>query len=65
MFEQITLGILQGIAEWLPVSSEGLILLAKTKVFHSSGNIETAVRQALFLHSPYFMVRGLMSPFHH
>lgn len=55
MFEQIILGIIQGVAEWLPVSSEGLVILAKTNLFHSSGNIEEAIRQALFLHLGTFL----------
>jgi len=55
MFEQITLGIIQGIAEWLPVSSEGLIILAKTNLFHSHENIVGSVSQALFLHFGTFL----------
>ena len=55
MFEQVILGIIQGVAEWLPVSSEGLIILAKTNLFHASGNIEEIIRQALFLHFGTFL----------
>jgi len=55
MLEQILLGIIQGIAEWLPVSSEGLIVLAKTNLFHSNDNIETIIHQALFLHLGTFL----------
>lgn len=55
MFEQVILGIIQGITEWLPVSSEGLIILAKTNFFDSAGNIEEAIRQALFLHFGTFL----------
>jgi undecaprenyl-diphosphatase len=55
MFEQIILGIIQGITEWLPVSSEGFIILAKTNLFHSAGTIEEAIRQALFLHFGTFL----------
>ena len=33
MIEEIILGIIQGVAEWLPVSSEGLIVLVKTNFF--------------------------------
>jgi len=55
MFEQIILGIIQGITEWLPVSSEGLVILAKTNLFHGFGNIEEAIRQALFLHLGTFL----------
>lgn len=49
MSEIITLGIIQGIAEWLPVSSEGLIALAQLNFFGASG-IGTIVQLALFLH---------------
>lgn len=55
MIEQITLGIVQGIAEWLPVSSEGLLLLIKTNAFHTTAQIEESIRQALFLHFGTFL----------
>jgi len=55
MFEQIILGIIQGVAEWLPVSSEGLVILAKANLFDSAGNIEEAIHQALFLHFGTFL----------
>ncbi len=50
MLEQIVLGLIQGIAEWLPVSSEGMILLAETHLFHRTGDIASLVHAALFLH---------------
>ena len=50
MIEQLTLGIVQGIAEWLPVSSEGLIVLIKTNLFNQPPNYEELIRHALFLH---------------
>ena len=55
MFEQLILGIIQGVAEWLPISSEGLIVLAKTNFFGGVENIETVVRQALLLHLGTFL----------
>jgi len=55
MLEQIILGIIQGTAEWLPVSSEGLIILAKINLFNSTGSIEKAIHQALFLHFGTFL----------
>jgi len=30
MIEQIILGTIQGITEWLPISSEGVLVLIKT-----------------------------------
>jgi undecaprenyl-diphosphatase len=50
MLEQITLGIIQGITEWFPVSSEGMIFLAKTGLFHHELHYELFVKEALFLH---------------
>jgi len=50
MLEYIVLGIIQGIAEWLPVSSEGLIVLAKTHFFPSAGGFNETIEIALFLH---------------
>jgi len=49
--EQIILGIFQGIVEWLPFSSEGILLFIKTVIFNESEiNLETFVREALYLH---------------
>ncbi len=55
MFEYILLGTIQGIAEWLPVSSEGLIVLAKTNILHSSDSLAATISQALFLHFGTFL----------
>ncbi|MFH1602227.1 MAG: undecaprenyl-diphosphate phosphatase [Candidatus Shapirobacteria bacterium] len=49
MIEQLVLGTIQGVAEWLPVSSEGLIYLAQAHFF-SPLSLTQAVKQALFLH---------------
>lgn len=49
MLEGIIFGIVQGVAEWLPVSSEGVIVLIKTNFF-GGGGIESIVKFALFLH---------------
>lgn len=54
MFEQFVLGAVQGIAEWLPVSSEGMIALVKS-AFFGGGSIEELVKQALFLHLGTFL----------
>lgn len=51
IIEQIILGIIQGIAEWLPISSEGMILLAKTAIFKNPASLESMISEALFLHA--------------
>ncbi len=50
MVEAIVLGVIQGITEWIPVSSEGMFVLAKVKFFHSSLNMQDLILQSLFLH---------------
>lgn len=54
MIEGIVLGIIQGVAEWIPVSSEGMIALAEINLFHKTG-IEEIIRLALFLHLGTFL----------
>ena len=48
-FQQIILGIIQGITEWIPISSEGFLLLVSSNFF-GGVEIELFLRQALFLH---------------
>lgn len=48
-FQQIILGIIQGIVEWIPISSEGFLLFI-TSNFFGEININLFLRQALFLH---------------
>lgn len=55
MFENIILGIIQGIAEWLPVSSEGSIVLAKTYFFEDGLAFGDIIKLALFLHLGTFL----------
>ncbi len=51
VLEQIILGFFQGIVEWLPFSSEGVLLFVKSVFFGEEGlNMELFLRQALFLH---------------
>lgn len=50
MFESFILGFIQGIAEWLPVSSEGIIFLVKTNFFASSDSVIEIAKSVLFLH---------------
>lgn len=55
MLEQIILGIIQGITEWLPVSSEGMIVLISKKFFSQELATEIIIKQALFLHLGTFL----------
>lgn len=48
MLHAIILGFIQGIAEWLPVSSQGIIVLVSTHFF--DGAFFDSVQYALFLH---------------
>lgn len=48
MLHAIVLGFIQGIAEWLPVSSQGIIVLVSTHFF--GGAFFDSVQYALFLH---------------
>lgn len=49
MLEAVILGIVQGITEWFPVSSEGILVLVQANFFPEKSFIEM-VRLALFLH---------------
>lgn len=55
MLESIVLGIIQGTFEWLPISSEGVIVLLKVNLFKSSLDIENLISFALFLHLGTFL----------
>ena len=50
MFEAFILGSIQGITEWLPVSSEGVLVLVKSNFFPSDAGLEELIRQSFFLH---------------
>jgi undecaprenyl-diphosphatase len=54
MFEYIILGVVQGIAEWLPISSEGTIILVR-EVFFPGDSILSSISIALFLHLGTFL----------
>lgn len=55
MIESIILGFAQGVAEWLPISSEGLLVLLKVNVFKSSLSLNSLISYALFLHLGTFL----------
>jgi undecaprenyl-diphosphatase len=49
IIQQIILGIIQGITEWIPVSSEGALLFTMANFF-GGVDLNLFLRQALFLH---------------
>lgn len=49
MFEGILFGIIQGITEWLPISSEGAITFVKVNFF-GGGDLSEILKFALLLH---------------
>ena len=53
--EDILLGAIQGVVEWLPVSSEGAILLTKKVILQSDASFQELIRYALFLHLGTFL----------
>jgi undecaprenyl-diphosphatase len=55
MIEAIVSGMIQGIAEWLPISSEGLLILVKKNIFGSQEALDLLVQEALFLHLGTFL----------
>lgn len=55
MLEQIVLGTIQGIAEWLPVSSTSLLILAKQNLFHHQDGFQALTRHTIFLHIGTFL----------
>jgi len=54
MIEAIALGVAQGIFEWLPVSSEAIIVLLKTYFFQGEG-LSSLIDLAIFLHLGTFL----------
>lgn len=51
MIEALVLGTIQGIAEWLPISSDGMIVLAKQYLFSSHEGVADLLKFALLLHA--------------
>ncbi|MFH0753119.1 MAG: undecaprenyl-diphosphate phosphatase [Candidatus Omnitrophota bacterium] len=50
MLEQIILGAIQGVTEWIPVSSKGCVIAAKINFFNSNGSLNELINYALLLH---------------
>ncbi len=50
MLEHIILGAIQGVTEWIPVSSKGCVIAAKIHFFKSTGSLNELINYALFLH---------------
>ncbi len=50
MLEQIILGAIQGITEWIPVSSKTCVILAKVHLFKSQDSLNVLIQYALLLH---------------
>jgi len=57
MWENIVLGTIQGITEWLPISSKSVIILVKEIIFKDPGgiNITEIIKFALLLHLGTFL----------
>ncbi len=54
VLQSILLGVIQGIAEWLPVSSSGIIALVMSN-FLDAGSLEPIISKALWLHLGTFL----------
>ncbi len=54
VLQEIILGTVQGITEWLPISSEGMIVLIQNNFF-SALSLQALVKLALFLHLGTFL----------
>ena len=54
MIEGLVLGTIQGLTEWLPVSSKSLLILAKIRIFGEEATLTTLIREELFLHMGTF-----------
>lgn len=50
MIDQIVLGAIQGVTEWLPLNSEKCVILARANLFQSGESLNQLNNYALFLH---------------
>ena len=55
MLEGIVLGTIQGITEWLPISSEAAVILVKANFFGGKETLTELIGFALFLHLGTFL----------
>lgn len=55
MYETVLLGAIQGIVEWLPVSSEAAIVLTRVYLAESPISLSESIELALFLHMGTFL----------
>ena len=55
MLENITLGIIQGITEWLPISSGAALLWVSVNIFGSEAVLKEQITHILFLHLGTFL----------
>lgn len=55
MLEYLVLGFIQGLVEWLPLSSEGMVFLAKSNFFNQGESAGQILRLSLFLHLGTFL----------
>jgi undecaprenyl-diphosphatase len=53
--EGAILGTIQGVAEWLPISSKAMIILTRKTFFDNGTNLTEDLRLALFLHIGTFL----------
>lgn len=55
MLEYLVLGFIQGLVEWLPLSSEGMVFLAKSNFFSHGEDAGQILHLSLFLHLGTFL----------
>ena len=55
MFESFVLGIVQGVVEWLPLSSEGTTVAVKSLLFPGDEPLFSLIKLSLFLHLGTFL----------
>jgi undecaprenyl-diphosphatase len=55
MLEHFIVGAIQGVAEWLPVSSEGAVVFMRAWLFSGELDLKELVRFSLFLHAGTFL----------